>query len=63
MKLLNQGEKLCFDISGRKSMFFKKNLLSRFQVVFLKLLVSKKILFDFVFLTRLVKRNREIVLR
>ena len=65
MKLLIQGEKLCFDTSGRKSTtsssLFLKKIAQKVSSGCLMLLVSKKILFGFVFLTRIVKTNGEIV--
>ena len=49
MKLLIPGEKLCFDISGRKSMFFKKISLSRFQELFEASFVKEDIVWFRVF--------------
>ena len=64
MKLLVQGEKLCFDFSVEmENYFFKPNFAQKVSSVCLELLVSKKILIGFVFLTRLVKTKRKILYR
>ena len=62
MRLLVQGEKLCFDFSVAKEKYLLlKKFAQKVSSDRLKLLVSKKLLIGFVVLTRLVKTNGEIV--
>ena len=62
MKLLVQGETLCFDISTEKEKYnLEKKCAQKVSNDCLKLFLSKKILIGFVFLTHLMKTNRETV--